>query len=59
MPFPDEITPNGVQVESYRPAWAGEAQDIADRLREVVPAAVAVEHIGSTSIPGMSANSSP
>jgi len=55
MPFDDEISPDGVTVCPYRPTWHTEAIELAGRLREAVPAAVAVEHIGSTSIPGMAA----
>ncbi|MFC6707246.1 GrpB family protein [Flexivirga alba] len=55
MPFPDELSPIGVEVLAYQQTWADEAHELAARLRELIPDAVAVEHIGSTSIPGMSA----
>lgn len=55
MPFPDELAPSGVQVHQYKQSWATEAVDLIAQLGELVPDAVVVEHIGSTSIPGMSA----
>ncbi|GAB3536347.1 GrpB family protein [Arthrobacter tecti] len=55
MPFADELSPDGVSVLSYQPSWATEAADLIIQLNRLVPDAVAVEHIGSTSIPGMAA----
>jgi GrpB-like predicted nucleotidyltransferase (UPF0157 family) len=55
MPFPDEAALAKVDVQPYQPRWAVEATDLATRLQALVPDAMAVEHIGSTSIPGMSA----
>ncbi len=55
MPFDDEISPAGVTVHAYRPEWVAEAAGLAEALAEAVPRAVAIEHIGSTSIPGMAA----
>lgn len=54
MPFPDEVTA-GVIVHPYRPEWPGEAAQLAGDLQELVPDAIAVEHIGSTAVPGMAA----
>lgn len=55
MPFPDEVAAGGVRVQPYRPEWATDGAELAHRLRELVPSATAVEHIGSTSVPGMAA----
>ncbi|WP_229749521.1 GrpB family protein [Flexivirga endophytica] len=55
VPFPDELAPTGVRVLGYQQEWADEAHELTVRLRALVPDAVVVEHIGSTSIPGMSA----
>lgn len=55
MPFPDETSPTGVHVHEYQDRWADEASNLRAQLRDLVPDAVAVEHIGSTSIAGMSA----
>jgi len=54
MPFPDEVA-RRVEVSAYRETWAGEAATYVDLLRGLVPEAVAVEHIGSTSVPGLPA----
>ena len=53
MPFPDEPFSQRVEVVRYRPAWAGEGGLLAARLRELLPDAVSVQHIGSTSVPGL------
>jgi len=43
-------------VVAYRPGWPGQAAALAAELRERLgPLAERVEHIGSTSIPGMAA----
>jgi GrpB-like predicted nucleotidyltransferase (UPF0157 family) len=55
MPFPDEPLSHRVEVVAYRPAWAHEGALLAARLREVLPGAVGVQHIGSTSVPGLAA----
>lgn len=55
MPFADELSPDGVSVLPYQSSWAGEAAVLIGELERLVPDAVAVEHIGSTSIPGMAA----
>jgi dephospho-CoA kinase len=55
VPFVDEVAAGGVAVQPYRPQWAAEATSLAEILRAAVPAAFGVEHIGSTSIPGMAA----
>ena len=55
MPFPDEAFAQRVEVSAYRAEWATEASAYVDLLREVLPDAVAVDHIGSTSVPGLPA----
>ena len=55
MPFPDEPFPTRVEVVASDPGWANEAAAYADLLREALPAAVAVDHIGSTSVAGLPA----
>jgi len=52
MPFPDE--PSLVVVVDYRPSWPAEYAALARRLRPVAGRA-AIDHVGSTSIPGMPA----
>jgi predicted RNase H-like nuclease/GrpB-like predicted nucleotidyltransferase (UPF0157 family) len=54
VPFPDEVA-RRVEVSAYRETWASEAAAYVDLLRRAVPEAVAVEHIGSTSVPGLPA----
>ena len=39
----------------YRAAWAGEGALLAARLAVLLPNAVCVQHIGSTSVPGLAA----
>jgi dephospho-CoA kinase len=54
MPFPDELTER-VEVSAYRESWAVEAAAYVDLLHETLPTAVAIDHIGSTSVPGLPA----
>lgn len=42
-------------ITAYQASWAAQAAVLIQDLRRLVPDAVAVEHIGSTSIPGMAA----
>jgi len=43
-------------IVSYDPAWAARAAAIMERLRAALgPAALRIDHIGSTAIPGMAA----
>lgn len=54
MPFSDER--GQVTVVEYRPLWPMEFEHLAERLRGVLgESAVAVDHVGSTSVPGMPA----
>lgn len=55
MPFPDEPFSRRVEVVAYRQAWAGEGAQLATDLRELLPGAVCVDHIGSTAVPGLPA----
>jgi GrpB-like predicted nucleotidyltransferase (UPF0157 family) len=55
VPFADELSPDGVSVMPYQPSWASQAAELISELERLVPDAVAVEHIGSTSILGMAA----
>lgn len=55
VPFPDEKFAQGVEVVPYRPQWATEGREIAAVLGRVLPGARAVDHIGSTSVPGLPA----
>ncbi|MEV5980462.1 GrpB family protein [Streptomyces sp. NPDC052114] len=54
MPFPDEAT--DVSVVDYQDTWPRDFERIAERLRPaLVGLAVAVDHVGSTSVPGLAA----
>ncbi|WP_405059896.1 GrpB family protein [Kribbella sp. NBC_01505] len=54
MPFADEVRP--VVVDDYRAGWPGLFAELAGRLRGAVgESAVAVDHVGSTSVPGLAA----
>jgi GrpB-like predicted nucleotidyltransferase (UPF0157 family) len=55
MPFPDEPLAQRIEVIPHREGWADEGSSLAARLRELLPGAVAVQHIGSTSVPGLAA----
>ena len=56
MPFPDEtFSRNGVEVVGYRPGWATEGAEMTAWLARLLPGAVATDHIGSTSVPGLPA----
>ena len=54
MPFPDES--RQVAVVEYRPQWPTEFELIASGLRDALGGlAWAVDHVGSTSVPGLQA----
>ncbi|MDT0264879.1 GrpB family protein [Streptomyces sp. DSM 44915] len=54
MPFPDEIAP--VEVLPHRAHWAGDFDLLAAELSAALgPLALAVDHVGSTSVPGLAA----
>jgi GrpB-like predicted nucleotidyltransferase (UPF0157 family) len=45
-----------IHLADYDPDWAGTFAGEAERIRAVLgPAAVAIEHVGSTSVPGLAA----
>ncbi|NIK58690.1 GrpB family protein [Kribbella shirazensis] len=55
MPFPDELGA-GVAVVGYNPDWPGEFEHLAARLHAALgDRALAIDHIGSTSVPGLAA----
>ncbi|MET8903628.1 GrpB family protein [Streptomyces sp. NPDC004538] len=54
MPFPDESAP--VTVVEHQPRWAEDFERLAGVLRGALGAeARAIDHIGSTSVPGLAA----
>jgi GrpB-like predicted nucleotidyltransferase (UPF0157 family) len=54
MPFPDE--PGHAEVVDYRSGWPLEFQRLAALLREALgELPVVIDHIGSTSVPGLAA----
>lgn len=55
VPFPDEPASRGVVVVAYRRDWAREGAALAAALAELVPEALSIDHIGSTSVPGLPA----
>ena len=55
MPFSDEPFASRVEVVAYQGRWAREGADLVDRLRQLLPSATAVDHIGSTAVPGLCA----
>ena len=55
MPFPDQPFVKQVRVLPHQNQWAEEGADLVARLRRLMPHAVAIDHIGSTSVPGMPA----
>ncbi|MGI8416733.1 MAG: GrpB family protein [Nakamurella sp.] len=55
MPFADEFFSDRVVVKPYQARWAREGLELVNRLRQLVPAAVAIDHIGSTAVPGLPA----
>lgn len=55
MPFPDEKSSRGVEVMPSQPQWAAEGQQLALELARLLPDALAVDHIGSTAVPGLPA----
>jgi GrpB-like predicted nucleotidyltransferase (UPF0157 family) len=45
-----------IEISPYDPAWAATYETLAARIRTALgPAATAVEHVGSTSVPGLAA----
>jgi GrpB-like predicted nucleotidyltransferase (UPF0157 family) len=55
VPFPDELA-RGLVVVTYDPGWPAEFVALASRVKAALgPMAVRVEHVGSTSVPGLAA----
>lgn len=50
-------TVRAVEVVDYDPAWPEQFAAERDLLTKALPDAVAIEHIGSTSVPGLAAKS--
>ncbi|GAA1933401.1 GrpB family protein [Kitasatospora viridis] len=56
MPFPDEKFSSGVVVSDYDPTWPGEFERLSHRIADLLgPLALTVDHVGSTSVPGLPA----
>lgn len=49
------ITHSPVELMPHNPQWPQAFQRIRDRLLTLLPQALSIDHIGSTSIPGMTA----
>jgi len=55
MPFPDELA-RGLAVVTYDPRWPADFVTLAGRVKAALgPMAVRVDHVGSTSVPGLAA----
>ena len=55
MPFPDELA-RGLAVVAYDRRWPGDFAVLARRIQGALgPIAVWVDHVGSTSVPGLAA----
>lgn len=55
MPFADESAAGAVTVIAYQPFWSEEGEALTAELRRLVPNADAIDHIGSTAVPGLPA----
>ncbi len=53
--FPDELPSDGVTILPYDSSCATMAAELIAQLQTLVPEAIAIEHIGSTAVVGMSA----
>ena len=52
----EAILANPVVIADYDPRWPGTFQQLRDRLAATLgPLAVAIEHVGSTAVPGLAA----
>lgn len=55
MPFPDELV-RGFSVVAYDPRWPDDFAVLARRIEDALrPLTVRVNHVGSTSVPGLAA----
>jgi GrpB-like predicted nucleotidyltransferase (UPF0157 family) len=50
-----DLEPFRVELVDYDPRWPEYAQQWIERLRPVLPEGTVLEHVGSTSVPGMKA----
>lgn len=55
VPFADELFSRHVEVVPYRAEWAHEGAQLVAQLRDRLPDAQSIVHIGSTSVPGLPA----
>ncbi len=55
MPFDDEPLTLHVEVVVYRESWAVEGRAMCNWLTREMPEAAAIDHIGSTAVPGLAA----
>lgn len=55
VPFPDEAFADRVHVVDYQDRWLREGLELVESLRDLVPEAVSIDHIGSTAVPGLAA----
>ena len=56
VPFPDELSSHGVAVVDYDSGWPREFDRLAIEISGVLgPVALAIDHVGSTSVPGLAA----
>ena len=54
--LPPTRVDGSINLVPYDPVWAAEFEDQATRIRTALgPVATAVEHVGSTSVPGLAA----
>lgn len=54
MPFPDE--PSTAIIREYNPQWRDDFERLAELLADTLgDAALAIDHVGSTSVPGLAA----
>jgi GrpB-like predicted nucleotidyltransferase (UPF0157 family) len=55
VPFPDELA-RGLAVVTYDPRWPADFVTLAGRVKAALgPMAARVDHVGSTSVPGLAA----
>lgn len=46
---------NDIEVVEYDPRWPAKFENLAARVSNIVDGVIAVEHVGSTSVPGLAA----
>ncbi|WP_211244092.1 GrpB family protein [Actinospica robiniae] len=56
VPFPDELSSHGVVLAAYDPRWPIEFDGLSRKIAGVLDSvALAIDHVGSTSVPGLPA----